>query len=227
MPAGKLLDCSLQHFPLQGNQLGGNAGGTGWVGKSGGRKQEGNRIRAAAKAQQQAQAAAPRQQHTEPSLWCAPTPCSHLHSHAGQGRFVPSNCNTTTQVRLLSPSSHWFPLAMAVVGLIHMTVVPAAHCFYSTGTISARMCGSCLLCLVPASGSLQVPRTAGHLKEPRGLSGSEARDEEGTPFPAHQKASITFLALKITGRTGTGIQKAISAALASGKSHENPLDVNK
>lgn len=106
-----------------------------------------------------------------------------------------------------SPSSHWFPLAMAVVGLIHMTVVPAAHCFYSTGTISARMCGSCLLCLVPASGSFQVPRTGGHLKEPRGLSGSEARDEEGTPFPAHQKASITFLPLKITGRTALEFKK--------------------
>lgn len=126
-----------------------------------------------------------------------------------------------------SSSSHWFLLAMAVVGLIHMTVAPDAHCFYSTGTISASMCGSCLLCLVSASGSLQVPRTGGHLKEPRGLSGSEARDEEGTPFPAHQKASITFLPLKITGKTGTGIQKAISAALAPGKSHENPLDVNK
>lgn len=88
-----------------------------------------------------------------------------------------------------SSFSHWLLLATAVVGFIHRPVVSAAHCFYSTATIFARMCGSCLLCLVPASGSLQVPRTGGHLREPGGVSGSEAGGEEGTPFPAHQKAS--------------------------------------
>lgn len=134
------------------------------------------------------------------------------------------NMKSTSQIAGGS-SSHWFLLPMA--GLIHMPDVPAAHCFYSTATTSARMCGLCLLCLVSALGSLQVPRTGKHLKEPRGLSGSEAGDVVGTQFPAHQKASITFFPLKITEKTCTGIQKFISAALASGKSHENPLDASK
>lgn len=199
-------------FPSAGKSTGRKHRGKWISGEISWEKAGGELDQGRAKARQQAQAAAPQQQHAELSLWMCSR--SHLQSHAGQGRFVSS-----------SSSSHWLLLAMAVAGLTHMPVVPAAHCFYCTAIIFAGLCGPCLLCLVFASGSLQVPRTGGHLREPRGLSGSETGAEEG--LPAHQKVSITFFPLKITGKTGTGIQKAIGAATASGKSHENPLDVDK
>lgn len=206
MPAGKLQ----QLFSLQGNQLGGGAGGAGSAGKSAGRKREGNWTRAAAKAQQQQAELSPRCAPTSTASWDRegldpPTATPQREKHK-------SDC--WEFILTLWP---WLWLGSSTNQLLQLLMASTAW------QQSLPECGApdfSAYWLTPG------PKDRQTFKEPRGLSGPEAGDEEGTQLPAHQKVSVTFFPLKVIGQTGTGIQKAISAALASGKSHENP-DVDR
>lgn len=106
-PAGKLLECSLQHFPLQGNRLGGSAGGTGSAGESAGRKQEWNRIRAAAtdgtKHKQQLHSST--RQSSASDMPQLPVPTSTAMQDR-EGLYPPTATSPREKHRLLGVHSH-------------------------------------------------------------------------------------------------------------------------